>query len=361
MRFRKMQYLAWARKNIKGARINLANSGLVALTYDELGLDFAGVNFAEENFAGIPAAEAMIAARFGVPNECVLLTAGASQANFLVLGALLDDASEAIVETPVYEPLLAAAESLAGSVKPLPRPFDERYDPRLGDLAALVTERTRVLFLSSPGNPSGTIIARDFLKAAAEKLRAVGGHVVVDEVYGEFFDPVPPPAATIAENIITTSSLTKAYGLGAVRFGWAIGSPDVIADARSIIDHVVGNNSFPSLAVGTRALGVLAELRALLHPRLAANRAYFDDWMRDNPAMKWVAPDTGIIGFPRLPDGLTGMSLFQALKSGWDTTVVPGEFFGDERHIRLSFGCDRPTLEVGLANLSACVKKLGYA
>lgn len=358
MRFPRMKYLDWARKNIKDARINLANSGLTALTYDELGLDFAGVNFAEENFPGIPKAESMIAARFGVPKESVLLSAGVSQANFLTLGAILDGGGDAIVETPVYEPLKAVAEALADGVKSLPRRFEERYDPKMSDLSPLVTEKTRVLFLTSPANPSGTVVKPDFIRDAAKALEAVGGYVVVDEVYGEFFDPVPPPAATIADNIITTSSLTKAYGLGAVRFGWAIGLADVIERARGIIDHIVGNNSFPSLTVGLAALERLPDLRARLHPRLSANRAYFADWMRTHPAMKRVEPDTGIICFPRLPDGITGMKLFHALKSGWDTTVVPGEFFGDERHIRLSFGCGRDTLEVGLANLSACLKEL---
>jgi aspartate aminotransferase len=159
-------------------------------------------------------------------------------------------------------------------------------------------------------------------------------------------------------NVLTTNSLTKAYGLDGLRAGWILGPRATIARAQQISDLMTNN----SVAAGERmALAAFRVLRALdqrahaiLDPNLARLRAFF----AREPRLRVVLPDGGNVVFPRLPSAIDGDRLVRHLVKNASTLVVPGRFFEAPRHIRLSFGCSPSLLGRGLANLSRALDDL---
>src|SRR5260370_2090160 len=125
-RVRGSVYMHWAKLHA-AARFNLANSGLLACTTEELGPEPADVQVNGPNHQGYQPLIEAIAARHGARPEQVVTAAGTSGANFLAFAALVEPGDEGLVEPPTYEPLLAALSWLAPRLPPLPPPLQARH------------------------------------------------------------------------------------------------------------------------------------------------------------------------------------------------------------------------------------------
>ena len=146
--------------------------------------------------------------------------------------ALVDAGDEVVFEQPGYDPLSAAAEMLGARVVRFERRFGDgwRLDPERIERA--LTPRTRVLVISSPHNPSGVVASARELSEIGRLAERRGFAVVVDEVYRDLAAAAHPPSATLSPAFVSTSSLTKAYGLASLRCGWALATAEV--DRRSL-------------------------------------------------------------------------------------------------------------------------------
>jgi aspartate/methionine/tyrosine aminotransferase len=158
--------------------------------------------------------------------------------------------------------------------------------------------------------------------------------------------------------VLTTNSLTKAYGLDGLRAGWILGPAPLVARAGRINDLMTNN----SVAAGERmALAAFRRHRdidrrahALLDPNLARLRAF----LAREPRLRGAVPEGGNVAFPRLPSAVDSDRLVRHLVKRYSTLVVPGRFFEAPRHIRISFGCRPPLLASGLANISRALDDL---
>jgi aspartate/methionine/tyrosine aminotransferase len=363
MRFHELEYVSWA-KAMPRAAINLARSGidhcppaLLKLTKRDL------VTTLPVKYGYVPLTEA-IAARYGVEADQVFtVSGGTSFANWVACAAALDSAgprAEVIVEKPTYEPLLRIPQAFGCRIRRLERPFSEGYAIDLDRFAALINARTRLAIVSNLHNPSGARIPMATLRAMASRLALVGAHLLVDEVYLEcLFRSRPQSCVHAARNVITTNSLTKAYGLDGLRAGWILGPPTVIE--RVIIAHnIVANNG---VAPGERlALAAFRHMRAIngrSHEFLDRNLERVRRFLDREPRLSAHVPDGGSLLFPRLPAGIDADALANHLRDRYSTLVVPGRFFEAPRHMRISFGVPPARLARGLANISHALDDLG--
>ena len=147
-------------------------------------------------------------------------------ANHLAMAALLEQDDEVLIEEPTYEPILAVARYLGAKIRRFPRRFEDgfRLDPR--EVERGISPRTRLIVLTNLHNPTGVRTADSTLKLVGDIARSLGAHVLVDEVYlDDCFDSSPKSAFHLGPNFVTTSSLTKAYGLSGLRCGWILAAP----------------------------------------------------------------------------------------------------------------------------------------
>jgi aspartate/methionine/tyrosine aminotransferase len=305
--------------------------------------------FHEEGYE--PLLEA-IAARNGVAVDQVSVATGASGANFLACGALLRPGDEVLVERPVYDPLLAIPRFLGASIRRFDRVFEDGFQVDPERVAAAVTPRTRLIMITNLHNPTGALTTLDRLAAVGEVAEKVGARVLVDEVYLESVPGEPQPtAARLSHSFISSSSLTKAYGLSGLRAGWVLAAPDLAERIRRVRDIVDGVGVFPSELLALIAFENLAALRKRARGILDPNFKLLHEFMSTRGDLEWVQPGGGSVCFPRIR-GLEDVGPFvKLLRERYDTGVVPGYFFEAPGHFRVALGGKREILEGGLKRL----------
>jgi aspartate/methionine/tyrosine aminotransferase len=191
--------------------------------------------------------------------------------------------------------------------------------------------------------------------ALAAEAHRRGARFLVDEVYRDALVD-PPPSAT-ALGAIVTSSLTKSYGLGAIRFGWAI-APDAAGAAalQEISFGTIGAHAQPLLALGIAALERREALLAHARATLALNHALFAEACVAARGRIVPAPaPAGVIVWAELP-GVPDAQLFaERLLAEQATLVSPGGFFGPPGCVRMGLGGDPEVVRAGLARLGAAL------
>jgi len=157
---------------------------------------------------------------------------------------------------------------------------------------------------------------------------------------------------------ISTSSLTKVYGLGALRAGWAIASSGIVSRAYAIRDHLGVVAAGPAMLYSRAAFGVLDRIGTWSRDRAARGRAVIDRVLATEPSLSWVPPDAGIVGLIELPDGLDDRKLSDHLEQRHRTLVTPGDFFGAPGTVRVGFGGEPAETEEGLRRLIQGIHEL---
>src|SRR5688572_17461210 len=248
------RYMAWAKAHSTRAEFPLQMSGIPALSLEDLGVPPARVKLARPT-SPRPDEElaAAVARRYGVPAECVMPTCGTHHANFLAARTLAGHGTSVLVEDPVYEDLPGVFRTVGAAVRTFRRSREGAWRLPIPEIHAGLAAGAKVVVLTDLHNPSGARILPDESAALEGAAREFGATVLVDEVYRDF---LPGPVGTgflPGGPFVVTSSLTKVYGLGGLRVGWAIAPPDLVARMRDLNDYLVVNMPAPSASVALEA------------------------------------------------------------------------------------------------------------
>jgi hypothetical protein len=350
------EYMAFAKLET-AARYNLASSGIADCALADLGVTLDDLELHGPNAYGWDPLDEAIAARFAIDPACVVTAAGASFANHLALAALVAPGDEILVEDPTYELLLSTLGYLQADIRRFERRAEEgwRLDPRA--VAAKLTPRTALIVLTNLHNPSSALADEAAITAVARAAARVGAKVLIDEVYLEltFGDGRARTAFGQEANIIVTSSLTKAYGLSGLRCGWILAPAALAQDMRRLNDLYAVVPPHVAERLSLLALGRLGDVRRRASAILAANRAAYREILGGHPGLDQILFDHGTTVFPRLAAG-DGDAFFELLKDRFETSIVPGRFFGRPGHIRVGLGGDPATTRPGLERLAAALE-----
>jgi aspartate/methionine/tyrosine aminotransferase len=348
-------YMEWSKTRPRPA-IDLAGSNLLACSLDDLPGAREAVDIAGESPEGYPPLLEAIGRHSRVDPRRVAAAPGCSGANFLACAALLSTGDEVLVETPNYDPLPGAARLLRARVATFPRRFEDGYALDPGAVAAALTPRTRLVILSNPHNPSGALASEASLRELAQLAEARGFHVLIDEVYRDVvLENRPETAALLSERVVTTSSLTKAYGLASLRCGWAIASEDVAKRIRRARDVVDVWSSMPADRLSTIAFGHLPALAARARRIVEENSRAFAEFLSGEPKLE-CAPTRATLAFPRLSGVADAGPFVERLFSETGTAVAPGRFFGAPAHFRVAFGGEPSRVRAGLETIRRCLE-----
>lgn len=364
----KTNFLTWI-KNINGALYNRSESYNLtdSSIYEPTEILLKDINrdnstdfitrLQEPNPWGHPRLIEAIKKIYGVSHEDrVLITSGASIAIFLICRALLVEGDHVIIESPTYEPFLAAPESLGAEITLLKRKSDD-FKIDLDQLASLVTPRTKLIIVSNLHNPSGAYLNDKELRDVSHIVRKFDGgvKVLVDEVFHDFVGDRQKPAALLDNCFISLSSLSKVYGLSILRCGWILGSSEVIEKIRHFQVIIENIGSGLTQAIASKVFDNLDEYKQYWVDVTGRNRAIVQDFatpLLERELIRGNVPSDGCIFFPRIVD-LDNTDIFaQKLADHRQVYVVPGRFFGSPAHVRIGFGGKSEELQVGLKRLA---------
>lgn len=352
-------YMTWAKYHA-GARYNLANSGILGCDLSDLTVTLEDVAINGPNHEGFAPLKDVIAAKYGVKPENIVPAQGTSMANFLAMATVVERGDEVLIEQPTYDPILSALEYLGAEVKRFSRSFENGYQIDLDELKRLTTSRTKLIVITSPHNPSGIAVDSSAWKQIGELASLVGAYVMVDEVYRDIlFADAEPCVATLGPQFITTSSLTKSYGLSGLRCGWILCNPELAERMRRLNDLFGAVGSVPSDTLSVAAFRQLEKLEARTRAMMEPNIKLVHQFLREHEdLLECVVPPRSMIVFPKLKNQADAQPLHDQLRE-LETSIVPGKFFEAPRHFRLGFAVKPEDIEVGLQNLSKVLRQLG--
>lgn len=352
-------YMEWA-KTRPAATYDLAISNILGCSIDDLPGAADALSLAGRNDNGYAPLLEAIASRYGVQPRQVTTAQGASGANLLVCAALLEPGDDVLVERPGYDPLLGAPRLLGANAVRFERRFEDGFALDPEQVRRAITPRTRLIIITSPHNPTGVVASDGALDEVGAIAKAHGAHVLVDEVYLDATDDTVRPAVHRGDVFLSTSSLTKSYGLAGLRCGWILSSPEVAARLRRARDVVDGTGPIVTERLAVLAFERLPELIARAKRILATNAPHVKTFVESRPELEWVEPRGGTVCFPTLR-GVSDTSEFAGrLLAERDTAIVPGRFFEAPGHFRLGFSGPTDALVQGLSRLSAALDERAW-
>ena len=354
--------------------INLTESGVEPLEVGELlGPDaiegLLGQPLAYTQSNGTPELRAAVATTLpGATEEHVVVANGGAEANFVACWRLIDPGDEVVVMQPNYGQVQGLAEGFGALVRPWPLREERaapspRWAPDVDELRALVTDRTKLVAICNPNNPTGARLTGSEVAAVCEVAERHGAWVLSDEIYrGVEHDGVETPTVWgRTERAIVTGGLSKVYGLPGLRIGWAVAARDMAADLWSRRDYTTIAPSAVSDRLARHALAPARRTALLERSRrmIAANIGVVGAWVDAHAGdLAWVPPEAGAIGFVRYSHDIGSTALADRLRQTEGVLVVPGDHFGLDGYLRIGYGGRAASLREGLARLDRVLAAL---
>jgi len=351
---------------------NLSESGVHPLTLRELLSDepekidqllSVELNYAYAN--GNPELRENIAGLYsGAGPENVLVTIGAIEANFNAIRTLVAPGEEMIVMLPNYMQIWGVARNRAMDLKTFQLREENGWAPDLSELEEKLTSRTRLIAVCNPNNPTGRVLTEDEMDSIINLADRVGAWILADEVYAgaeREWEEETPSFYGRYDRTIAVGSLSKAYGLPGLRTGWAVGPEKVIDEIWA--RHEYTTLSATALANRLAALALSPEVRPgiIRRTREYIRRGYpvLEQWLDSHEnTFTLRPPDAAAIAFVRYHLEINSTEFVERLRREKSVLIIPGDHFGLDHFLRISYGLPRDYLVAGLDRIHELITEL---
>ncbi len=302
--------------------------------------------------------------------ERITLPGAAMLAITCALQSLIETGDNIVIVSPVWPNIFQAAR-IAGAIPKMVRLEEDwnsgKWKLDLQKLFDACDERTKAIFIASPGNPTGWMMSAAEQKQVLDFARKKSIAIISDEVYGTLvYDGAPhaPSFLTIAEPddaVFVIGSFSKPWAMTGWRIGWLV-HPASLAIAMGVMAQA--NNTGPAHFLQYGALAALSPqgdvFRGELLARCAAGREVVEDFLRGQNRIRWMKPDGAFYGFLHV-DGLKdSLSFAQEMVRSVKVGVAPGAAFSlgdprDDAYLRICFAQDAAKLAEGLGRIAEAV------
>jgi aspartate/methionine/tyrosine aminotransferase len=286
----------------------------------------------------------------------------------VVFWALLEKGDGAAIMIPNYLQTWGLARAYGGRAAPF-RLIESRdggsvrWALDVDSLARAVTPRTKVILVTNPNNPTGSVLTEEEMNAVVRAARRSGAWIVSDEVYrgAELSGTTTPTFWGRHDKVLITAGLSKAFGLPGLRTGWIVGPPGTIARLCSYHDYLTLTPTFLSnrfaeiVMEPARRETILERTRGILRRNLPR----LERWIRaHDDIFDYVPPQAGAIALVGYDLPISSVALFERLRRDRSVLITPGAHFGIGRYFRVGYGDDPDHLEAGLDRIDATLEQV---
>lgn len=293
--------------------------------------------------------------------ENILVTNGAIGANFLLFFTLVKPGDEVIAVHPTYQQIYEVPASFGATVKLLRLREENGFLPDLDELRSLVSDKTKLICINNPNNPSGALMGKEMLEEIAAIARSCGAYLFCDEVYRNLHqnpDVTVPSIVDLYEKGIGTSSMSKVFSLAGLRLGW-------IAAPASVIKECFQHRDYTTISCGM--LDDILAAHALTHYDkimerslriVRTNAKILDEWVQSEPSISYVKPSAGTTAMLKYDLDIPSEQFCFDLLKTTGAFLTPGSCFDLEGYVRIGYACDTQILKDGLAKVSEYIRTL---
>jgi aspartate/methionine/tyrosine aminotransferase len=340
----------------------VAMADLLAMADDDSLRRWNSLKLGYTESLGLPVLREEIAALYpGLRADDVITFAGAEEAVFLAMHAMLKAGDHAVVVWPAYQSLHEVARSIGASVTLVPLdPRDWSFD--VNAVAASMRPNTRLIVTNFPHSPTGAQISGEQLARLVSIAELHNAYLFSDEVYRflEHSAPRLPPAAELSERALSLGVMSKAFGMAGVRVGWiATRDAEVRARLAALKDYTTICNAGPSELLTLMALRrrekIVADVKAIIASNLGVLDRFFQ---RHDKLFRWARPKAGSVCYPEYMGGDVDDFAARLVEQA-GVLLLPASQFGDTgSHRRIGYSGNHFRLGYGRRDMPEALSRL---
>ena len=309
--------------------------------------------------AGIPELRKGVANRYkGIDEDNILITPSGTSAIFLLANAFLDPGDESIVPDPgfvVYEP-----HSMIAGAKVKKYTLTEDLLPDVDSIQNSITKKTKVLFVNSPSNPTGSVLDEKTFKAICDIASDNNITVISDEVYEPFvYEGKHYSFVNELDKAVVINGFSKMMAVTGWRMGYIVASKEIMPELVKMNYHMCANPNMPSQYGISDALSTIDTYLENARNIFKGRRDLISKRINEIPGMHISPPRGAFYAFPSFDLDITSDELaMEIARNGLICT--PGSAFGEggEGHLRFSYAADESKINRGMDILENVMRKL---
>ncbi len=308
-----------------------------------------------------PLKEAICRLYPGAEPDNVLVTNGSAEANFISIWQHVEPGDEVVVMLPNYMQVPGMARNFGAAVKPFFLREENGWAPDLDQLEAAVSPATRLIYVTSPNNPTGAVLTEPEMQAIVRIAERVGAWILSDEVYrgAELAGPMSPGFWGMYDRVLVVAGLSKAFTLPGLRIGWLVGPRETVQAAWGYHDYTTITTGALNDRLARLALQPDTRQRILSRNRAisSANLSVLIEWLDGHPGLfRFVPPKIGGVAFVGYNLNVNSTQLVHKLLHEQSVLLVPGDAFGLDGYLRIGYGA--PNLRAGLELVNSSLLSL---
>jgi aspartate/methionine/tyrosine aminotransferase len=321
------------------------------------------LNYSHAN--GIPRLRENIAAMYdGATRDNVLVTVGGIEANFNALTTILSAGEEMVLMLPNYMQIWGVAKNHGFRIRTFSLLQEKAWAPDLDKLEQIVSGDTKLIAICNPSNPTGYILTEAEMDAIVKIADRAGAWILADEVYAgaeQLTDVQTPSFYGRYEKVIAVGSMSKAYGLPGLRTGWAVGPVEMIDRIWARHEYTTLSTAMLSNTLAALALSEKVRPQIIRRTRDYIRKGYpiLKEWMEGHGDLfSAVQPQAAAIAFVRYKMDINSTDFVMRLLKEKSVLIIPGDHFGMDGYLRISYGLPKDYLVGGLTRISELIAEL---
>lgn len=353
--------------------INLSESGVHPMTLAELlamkGMDvreFAKIEINYPQANGLEELRETIAAMYpGATSEHVLVTVGAAEANYLAIHTLLEPGDQMVVVLPNYMQVYGIAVNRGVQIQQVHLLEDQGWSLDAAALEVAVSPATKLIAVCNPNNPTGRIFTSPEMDLIVQAASKVGAWLLADEVYRgaeRETDTETPTFFGRYDRVLAQGSMSKAYGLPGLRLGWTVGPKDLCTNLWKRHEYTTIATTMLSNHLANMALSPEVRPQILQRTRQYIRAGYdqLSAWAHHNrEQVRVFPPQAAAIAFLRYSAEINSTRFVEQLRDERSVLIVPGDHFGLDGCLRVSYGLPSSYLADGLRRIQEALEEAG--
>ena len=299
-------------------------------------------------------------------NEC-MITVGGKHVIFNLMQALVNPGDEVVIPVPYWVTYKDVVNYAGGKCVFVDTDEAQGFALTAAMLEPHLTSRTKIVIVNSPSNPSGAVVSREEFEKIFHLTHSRGIYLMTDECYCKFlYDSEPFSIASLAgakETVLVAGSLSKTYAMTGWRIGFGLVPAPIVGAMTKLQSHSTSNPTSISQKAAVEALRGPQESVGAMLAEYRKRRNFVVARLRRIPGVQCAEPQGAFYVYPNVSvaigkNGIAGTLQFsERLLSEANVAVVPGEAFGTDHHIRISYATSIAELERGLERIHQFIVK----
>jgi aspartate aminotransferase len=300
------------------------------------------------------------------PAECIV-TVGGKHVIFNLMQALINPGDEVVIPVPYWVTYKDVVNYAGGKCVFVDTDEDLGFTLTAAMIEPYLNARTKLVLINSPSNPSGAVLDRDEFEKIYRLCADRGTYLMTDECYCKFlYDSEPFSIASLPgakETVLVAGSLSKTYAMTGWRIGFGLVPAAIVGAMTKLQSHSTSNPTSISQKAAVEALRGPQESVGVMLAEYRKRRDFVVERLRAIPGVKCAEPRGAFYAYPNVGVALgkngmeTTLQFCDRLLAEAHVAAVPGEAFGTDRHIRISYATSMHELERGLERLHQFIVK----